>query len=603
MAYLGLLMIYFQILIFSLMLNCEITKYVKSIHLNWKCNQLDEALINFKFDETDSNRGGIINVNYQYTECNKCNLIKFLTLTNRTSYSDSKTIDSHFSYKFEVSTDQMQTLCRLETYSFKECGNYVFDINKCEISLINTLPFDSDNYIYIVLLLVVLLVIFYNLGVKLFFKYKNKIPFLNNNQNKVADSSSEGVELKSEAAVQDENTSKKKTSRLQCLDTFRGLSLVLMIFVNYGSGGYKVLQHKAWHGLTIADFVFPWFLFIMGVSTVISVNAQLEKQSKSKLNVFGKIFYRSVKLFAIGIILNSRFGVFLSQLRIFGILQRISLCYLFVATLECVLYRKKANTNVISKYKTFFIDIIESWIHWLIIGLVILIWFLLTYFLPVPGCPKGYLGPGGLDEGGLYENCTGGAAGYIDLIIIGNQHLYARPTCQKIYQTTMPFDPEGILGILNSIVLTYLGAQAGKIILCHKNHYTRLLLWLIWGLITFFLFAILTFFDLANGPIPVNKNLWTLTFTLITACSSYFAILILYFIIDMKQWWNGSPIIYPGMNSIVIYFCHAVFRTTFPCQWLVSDTHAAQLFLNVWGSTFWTGVATYLFYKKIFINL
>ena len=234
-------------------------------------------------------------------------------------------------------------------------------------------------------------------------------------------------------------------------------------------------------------------------------------------------------------------------------------------------------------------------------------------------------GPGGLDQGGLYQNCTGGSAGYIDLLLIGKPHLYARPTCQKIYQTTMPFDPEGILGTFNAIVLTYLGAQAGKIILYHKNDNTRLILWLIWGLITFCLFGVLTFFDLENGPIPVNKNLWTLTFTLITGCSSYFIISILYFIIDIKHWWNGSPIVYPGMNSIVasipvklnylfkniflgmnsivIYFFHLVFRTTFPSQWLVSNTHVAQLFLNIWGSIFWTGIATYMYYKKIFINL
>ena len=177
---------------------------------------------------------------------------------------------------------------------------------------------------------------------------------------------------------------------MQCLDTFRGLSLVLMILVNYGSGGYKSLQHKTWHGITIADFVFPWFLFIMGVSTVISINSQLEKQNKKKLDVFGKILWRSIKLFAIGIILNSRFGVFLSQLRIFAVLQRISLCYLFVATLECVLYRKK-SIDSISKFKSFFIDLIESWIHWLVILLIITVWFLLSYFLTVPGCPKGYI--------------------------------------------------------------------------------------------------------------------------------------------------------------------------------------------------------------------
>ena len=153
------------------------------------------------------------------------------------------------------------------------------------------------------------------------------------------------------------------------------------------------------------------------------------------------------------------------------------------------------------------------------------------------------------------------------------------------------------------MVLTFLGAQAGRIILYHKNDITRLILWLIWGLVTLFLFGALSFFDMENGPIPVNKNLWTLTFTLVTGCSSYFIILILYFVIDMKQWWNGSPIIYPGMNSIIIYFFHLVFRTTFPSQWLVNNRHLDQILMSTWGSIFWTGVATYLYYKKIFFNL
>jgi heparan-alpha-glucosaminide N-acetyltransferase len=129
-----------------------------------------------------------------------------------------------------------------------------------------------------------------------------------------------------------------------------------MIFVNYGSGAYKVLQHVPWHGITLADFVFPWFLWIMGFSIPLSTNSLLKRDDTKRLKIFQKIFVRTLKMFAIGIMLNSRFGVELSKLRIFGVLQRIALCYFFVATMELLLYRKikvDSNTNNVIEKKIF----------------------------------------------------------------------------------------------------------------------------------------------------------------------------------------------------------------------------------------------------------
>lgn len=60
----------------------------------------------------------------------------------------------------------------------------------------------------------------------------------------------------------------------------------------------------------------------------------------------------------------------------------------------------------------------------------------------MPGCGKGYLGPGGLHDGGKHFNCTGGAAGYIDRQVFG-KHMYTHPTCHKIYETKLFYDPEG----------------------------------------------------------------------------------------------------------------------------------------------------------------
>ena len=84
--------------------------------------------------------------------------------------------------------------------------------------------------------------------------------------------------------------------------------------------------------------------------------------------------------------------------------------------------------------------------QWILMLLVLALHSYLTFLLPVPGCPSGYLGPGGLQNEGQYRNCTGGSARYIDIKIFGREHIYQHPTAKIIYDTTEPFDPEGFLG-------------------------------------------------------------------------------------------------------------------------------------------------------------
>jgi heparan-alpha-glucosaminide N-acetyltransferase len=139
-----------------------------------------------------------------------------------------------------------------------------------------------------------------------------------------------------------------KSTRLKALDCFRGITILMMIFANRGSGGYYYLNHAPWEGLHFADVIFPWFIFIMGASIAISFRGQnLTKKIPMKLMLW-KIALRSFKLFVIGLILSNRgcqpgikglflkfvnFLVNLSHIRIPGVLQRFAVSYFVIASL------------------------------------------------------------------------------------------------------------------------------------------------------------------------------------------------------------------------------------------------------------------------------
>ena len=85
---------------------------------------------------------------------------------------------------------------------------------------------------------------------------------------------------------------------------------------------------------------------------------------------------------------------------------------------------------------------VDAWPQWLFVISLVIIHTCVTFLADVPGCGRGYLGPGGLDEGGKHYNCTGGVAGYIDRQIFG-EHMYKNSACKKLYETNVYFDPEG----------------------------------------------------------------------------------------------------------------------------------------------------------------
>lgn len=146
---------------------------------------------------------------------------------------------------------------------------------------------------------------------------------------------------------------------------------------------------------------------------------------------------------------------------------------------------------------------------------------LVTFLLSVPGCPTGYLGPGGNSEHGRFANCTGGAHLYVDTQLFGRSHLFQNPSCQPLYQTG-PYDPEGLLNWLMVAATSYLGFLAAASVYhpggaSDRAHLQRLLL-LRWGsalmLASVFSGGWILFPD---AWIPLNKNLWSLSYVMLSS--------------------------------------------------------------------------------------
>ncbi|XP_061848446.1 heparan-alpha-glucosaminide N-acetyltransferase isoform X1 [Colius striatus] len=394
--------------------------------------------------------------------------------------------------------------------------------------------------------------------------------------------------------------------RLRSLDTFRGLSLTIMVFVNYGGGKYWFFKHESWNGLTVADLVFPWFVFIMGTSIALSLSSMLTWGS-SKWKVLRKILWRSSLLILLGIIVvnpNYCLGpLSWDNLRVPGVLQRLGFTYLVVAALELMFTRAGDESETMETLCPALQDILPFWPQWIFILTLEVIWLCLTFLLPVPGCPRGYLGPGGIGDFGNYPNCTGGAAGYIDRLFLGEKHIYQHPSSSVIYQTMMPYDPEGILGTINTIVMAFLGLQAGKIILFYKDQHKQIMSrFVTWSIVMGIISAILTKCSKEEGFIPINKNLWSISYVTTMSCFAFMLLLLMYYLVDVKRLWSGAPFFYPGMNSILVYVGHEVFENYFPFKWKMQDSqsHAEHLLQNLTATTLWVIISYLLYRRRIF---
>ncbi|XP_061883362.1 heparan-alpha-glucosaminide N-acetyltransferase-like [Entelurus aequoreus] len=396
------------------------------------------------------------------------------------------------------------------------------------------------------------------------------------------------------------------SKRLRSLDTFRGFSLVVMVFVNYGGGRYWFFRHESWNGLTVADLVFPWFVFIMGTSIALSVNSLL-RSGCSRMSLLKKVVWRSLQLFIMGVlVINPNYcqgSLSWEHLRIPGVLQRLAWSYLVVAGLDLLVARGHLDMLPTEAWWSSCMDVLLYWPAWIFVLLLELLWLCLTFLLPVPGCPTGYLGPGGIGDMGMYTNCTGGAAALVDRWLLGEKHMYQTPSSRVVYLTQVPYDPEGLLGSINSILMAFLGLQAGKIILHYRDRPSSIISrCLIWALFLGVISAVLTKCSTDQGFIPVNKNLWSVSYVTTLACFAFVLLSVFYYLVDVKKWWSGAPFCYPGMNSILVYVGHEVLEDYFPFRWQMINTqsHAEHLSQNLLAVSCWLLISYLLYRKKIF---
>ncbi|CAN1134529.1 Heparan-alpha-glucosaminide N-acetyltransferase [Linum perenne] len=167
--------------------------------------------------------------------------------------------------------------------------------------------------------------------------------------------------------------------RIRSLDVFRGLCVFLMMVVDYGGSVFPIIAHSPWNGLHLADFVMPFFLFVVGVSI-----ALVYKKAPNKTEATWKAAGRAVKLFLLGILLQGGFlhglnsltyGVDMEKIRLLGILQRISIGYFVGAVCEIWLSRRtRREIGVLKSY---------YW-HWVAAFALIAVYLGLLYGVYVP---------------------------------------------------------------------------------------------------------------------------------------------------------------------------------------------------------------------------
>lgn len=322
----------------------------------------------------------------------------------------------------------------------------------------------------------------------------------------------------------------KSNTRLLALDVMRGITIAGMIMVNNpGSWGsiYAPLGHAAWNGLTPTDLVFPFFMFIMGISTYISLRKFNFEFSQPTLF---KILKRTVVIFLIGLAISwfslslrtfrglSGEGLsFMQQffqaitnfehIRILGVMQRLALTYGITAIIAILVKHKYIPYIIVTT----------------LVG-----YFLLLLF------------------GNGFEFSEDNIISIVDRAILGANHMYV--------DSGVILDPEGLLSTIPAVAHVLIGFYCGKILLNAKDNNEKIQQLFIIG-------TILTFagFLLSYGC-PINKKIWSPTFVLTTCGLGSLLLALLIWIIDIKGCKRWSVFFQSfGVNPLFMYVAAAVF--------------------------------------------
>lgn len=323
-------------------------------------------------------------------------------------------------------------------------------------------------------------------------------------------------------------------SRLVSLDVFRGLIIAGMILVTDPgtySAVYWPLLHAEWNGPTPTDMIFPSFLVIIGVAMTLSFAARIERGAGQ---LFFHVLRRSIVIFLLGLLVNGFPDYDLHTIRIPGVLQRIAICYLLGACLYLAASRftGKAEDKSLRSRST----VIAA-----VLVMILVVYWALLKFVPVPG-----FGAGRLDS-------LGNLGAYLDRRIFGIRHMWPYGLTPG-YGVT--FDPEGLLSTLPALATLLVGILAGEWIRTDNARGKKALLLALAG-------GCLVLVGLALSPLmPLNKKIWTSSFSLFSAGVALLVFSALYFLLDVKRWrrWSALSLVF-GTNAILAFVLSGIITT------------------------------------------
>ncbi len=297
--------------------------------------------------------------------------------------------------------------------------------------------------------------------------------------------------------------------RLVSLDVFRGITMAAMVVVNDPGDwnhAYWPLLHAEWNGWTPTDLIFPFFLFIVGVSMTLS---------RQTMTSGWKPLRRGLTIIAIGALLAGFPRFPLATWRVPGVLVRIGLCYLAAVGL----FRWTAPRAGRDDWRH--ARRLAAWTVLLTVG-----YWLLMVLAPFPGHNPGDLSP------------AGNLGAFIDRAIIGQNHLWGR----------RPWDPEGLLSTLPAIATTLMGVLAGLWLRAPAPENAKVSLLAAAGVAGM---AVGLTWDLA---FPINKNLWTSSYAWFTGGAAALSLAACYLVVDVRGWrWWTRPFVVLGVNAIALF--------------------------------------------------
>ena len=299
------------------------------------------------------------------------------------------------------------------------------------------------------------------------------------------------------------------SSRLLSLDLMRGLTIVCMIVVNNGGGSenFTQLEHSDWNGITVCDLVFPFFLFIMGITTYLSLS---KRDFRADASTVKKIVTRTLGILVIGWAVHwfSNIcygkGAGLDHLRLTGVLTRIALCYGIVSLMAVTMSRRAITITAI-----------------LLLGIY------------------GYL----LLNFNGYVNDTTNINAVIDRFLLPEGHLYTR----------RPVDPEGVLGTIPAVAHTIIGFLCGAIIKSKDSLDGRLVRLFVTSALLMaggFLLSLI---------LPCNKRIWSPSYVLVTCGMAACLLATITWAVDGKGMRRGTEFLEIfGVNPLSLYVLSGV---------------------------------------------